>query len=148
MKSIILLFITVLSTSSFAIDTEIFSTKWSFDVDIDQISFRTSSKYSEAWVEVTLSDDSDWEETWYETHKVSVEGLTYDDNTKEVTFFDGVNKAVCATVSLKTRFRTRRYIKNTGNCIFKTKVVRETVNNGRYRTRQRNTKILLSIKDS
>lgn len=143
MKLIFLLWVSIYSLNTFSAEYEVYSQKYKSYHSIDEIKYRTNPSLSRAWLEITIADDSDWEETWYETERVRVSGLYYDEITDEIKYEVNSKVYICATVRKK---RGRRYIKRTSKCKFIKRTEKDVYDDGFYVKKVKRLKVFIKVK--
>ena len=126
MKALLTIALVLTSLTASAKTINLFSVRSGFADDIEA-KFMVNADLGRAWVNVIIGQD--WGDEYDETDNfIKIEGLSYDQETKEVVYTDGTTEVVCAAFSSRGRgiFRSTR-IRNTNACSFKvTKEYRDT----------------------
>jgi hypothetical protein len=117
MKSFLSAILILASVNASAKTIKLFSF-WAGFADDVQTSFMLNEDLGRAWVNVLTIHDFD-DDTDEVDHYVKVDGLSYNQETKEVIYTDGKSEVVCARYITRGRgiFRNTRLV-NTKDCQF------------------------------
>lgn len=133
MKSMLLIALSVIALNASAESIKIFSKKYNSNLSFDEALYELDTSEGSAWINISIADDFDWEDTWYSEHRVGVPGMAFDQNSQQITIVSETGLVVCAQTKLvSSRFGRSlvRKIFPTGNCQFRSKVEYGFINSG------------------
>lgn len=127
---------------------EVFSQKHGWHLTYETPEFKINPKLGRAWLEVTQVDDSDSEETYYDTFRTKVPGLSFNQTTQDIQVVRNGVTYICAQTEVRARRitgRLVRYIYNTGRCTFSQKTVIEIEDDGYHQRKVKRVKIYMHL---
>lgn len=148
MKTLLSAVLIAFALNTQALTLQIFSMDYDRDHSFDEANYKVNPSMGRAWVEISIADDSDWEDTYYEEYRVKVPGMRFDPASGNIVVKVGSQDVVCATSEVRNRRVLRgtvRYIYPQSVCYFTTDVQRELVDDGYETSYQKRLNVYLNI---
>lgn len=131
MKALLISLLALASINASAKTIKLYSI-WDGFADDIQPEFMINKDLGRAWVNVVTVQEWD-EDDDYNDNFIKVEGLTYNQETKEVVYSEGTKSVVCAAYQTRGRGIFRRTVlKNTSDCQFVISKETRSVDDGFY----------------